>query len=103
MTAPMISRRGLLVGLGSLLAAPAIVRASSLMPVRAIVPVVTVPVEPFTHTADALVHATERVLYQWVDARVFGTGAWGEPLSETIRVLARRGGMVLVEDPDGND
>lgn len=31
----MISRRGLLTGLGALIAAPAIVRATSLMPVRA--------------------------------------------------------------------
>jgi hypothetical protein len=34
----MIARRSLLVGLGSLIAAPAIVRVSSLMPVRAIEP-----------------------------------------------------------------
>lgn len=39
----MIGRRGFLIGLGSLLvAAPAIVRAASLMPVRGIV----MPVEP---------------------------------------------------------
>lgn len=31
----MLSRRGLIAGLGALLAAPAIVRASSLMPVKA--------------------------------------------------------------------
>jgi hypothetical protein len=31
---PMIHRRGLLIGLGALFAAPAIVRASSLTPVR---------------------------------------------------------------------
>jgi hypothetical protein len=30
----MINRRGLLIGLGSLIAAPAVVRAASLMPVR---------------------------------------------------------------------
>ncbi len=33
----ILARRGFLFGLGALLAAPAIVRASSLMPVRAIV------------------------------------------------------------------
>src|SRR5690349_6253067 len=33
----LINRRGILVGQGSLLAAPAIVRASSLMPVKAFV------------------------------------------------------------------
>lgn len=33
---PLVHRRGLLLGLGSLLAAPAIVRAESLMPVRSI-------------------------------------------------------------------
>ncbi len=32
----LMSRRGLLIGLGSLIAAPAIVRIESLMPVRAI-------------------------------------------------------------------
>lgn len=37
----MISRRGLIGGLASLLAAPAIVKASSLMPVRAL------PQDPF--------------------------------------------------------
>src|SRR4051812_5817138 len=34
----LVSRRGLIVGAASLLAAPAIVRASSLMPVKAIKP-----------------------------------------------------------------
>jgi hypothetical protein len=34
-----LSRRSLFAGLGALIAAPAIVRAASLMPVRAIVPV----------------------------------------------------------------
>lgn len=34
----VFSRRGLLLGIGSLLAAPAIVRASSLMPVKALAP-----------------------------------------------------------------
>lgn len=34
----MLSRRGLLTGLASLLAAPAIVRASSLMPVKELSP-----------------------------------------------------------------
>lgn len=33
----MLARRGFLMGLGSLVAAPAIVRAASLMPVKAIV------------------------------------------------------------------
>jgi hypothetical protein len=37
----LISRRGLIAGIGSLLAAPAIVRASSLMPVKAFTPLPT--------------------------------------------------------------
>jgi hypothetical protein len=39
----LLARRGFLFGLGALLAAPAIVRASSLMPVRAIVRANTFP------------------------------------------------------------
>jgi hypothetical protein len=35
----MLDRRGFLVGLASVIAAPAIVRATSIMPVRAIVPI----------------------------------------------------------------
>ncbi len=41
--AGFITRRGFLFGLGALLAAPAIVRAESLMPVRAIVRANTFP------------------------------------------------------------
>ena len=39
----MIARRSFLFGLGALLAAPAIVRAESLMPVRAIIRASTFP------------------------------------------------------------
>jgi hypothetical protein len=39
----ILARRGFLFGLGALLAAPAIVRAESLMPVRAIVRASTFP------------------------------------------------------------
>jgi hypothetical protein len=39
----ILARRGFLFGLGAMLAAPAIVRASSLMPVRAIVRASTFP------------------------------------------------------------
>jgi len=44
----MLHRRGLLLGLASALAAPAIVRASSLMPVRAIPPEFADPVYEWT-------------------------------------------------------
>lgn len=48
----LLSRRGLLSGFGALLAAPAIVRASSLMPVKAL--------SPFGPAAGALYYDTTR-------------------------------------------
>ena len=47
----MISRRGLFSGVAALLAAPAIVRFTSIMPVKAIAPYAPVPYAPVGATA----------------------------------------------------
>jgi len=55
------SRRGFLGGLGAtLITAPAIVKAASLMPVRGLI----MPLDE-----NLLIHATERVAYSYIDSR----------------------------------
>lgn len=57
-----MNRRSFLLGVGSLLAAPAIVRIDNIMPVRSLIDF---------NTDNLLVHCTERLVYVWVDARCF--------------------------------
>ena len=72
-----ITRRGLIAGLATFLAAPAIVRASSIMPVR----VVPLPVERMR------IHAAN-VFNGWVPVL-----SGGEPI--------RKDGLILMERPQG--
>lgn len=72
----MLSRRGLITGLISLAAAPAIVRASSLMPVKVMEPALTMEQLLALRIADAeriMREAMARCLYGdrlvWVDER----------------------------------
>lgn len=67
-TANSMNRRGFLLGLGaSLIAAPAIVRAGSLMPVRAIV-------QPILAVAPAAAHASSSSSpFRWRRGKSFAT------------------------------
>ena len=58
-----MNRRNLITGLGALLCAPAIVRASSLMPVKALK-------DPMWSTSDLYFKATERMGPMFFDERL---------------------------------
>jgi hypothetical protein len=67
----LLSRRGLITGLASLVAAPAIVRASSLMPVKAWAPEVLTDFDLFKY-GPALWDSAEGALYSYDTRR----GLW---------------------------
>jgi len=67
----MIARRNFLLGLGAAIAAPAIVRAGSLMPVKAL------PADLMATDLDVenlLPLAHERYAYAWLDSRAIYAG-----------------------------
>lgn len=70
------TRRGFLAGLGALLAAPAIVRASSLMPVKMLAIDYDITDTGFT-TENLIIRGYERFLIGWYDpSAVFGTAPY---------------------------
>lgn len=72
----IIHRRGMLTGLGALICAPAIVRASSLMPVKAFS---TWDASDITYTATEGGPIEYFIVY---DKRGFGRwGGWGHPIT----------------------
>lgn len=102
-----LSRRGFIGGLGAILAAPAIVKASSLMPVRALVP---------TLYGDGIHDDTEALNYLFARGRIFTpTGIikdWGDGIvidgghykvSDTIQCTRRfhlRNAVFATNDSD---
>ncbi len=62
-----MNRRELLTGLGALLAAPAIVRASNIMPVKSFA---DADVYEIWKDSDLVVKATERMGPMWIDERL---------------------------------
>lgn len=68
----LVNRRGLLIGLGSLIASPAIVSASNLMPVRSIITIREIIVS--------------------------GTDQYGNPVTEIIRYWARGERIVSLKE-----
>ena len=70
MTLILPTRRELLRGLGLLIAAPAVVRASSLMPVRSIAPIITLQ-----DYFDRILYPIykQRMEEAWYDMVVYGT------------------------------
>jgi hypothetical protein len=79
----MIGRRGFLVGLGSLLAAPAIVRAASLMPVKAPKPVL------LYGGNNSLIMFRKQILREYIRENLF-TPYVGADIDSIIKVGTRR-------------
>lgn len=80
----MLSRRGLLTGLGALIAAPAIVRAGSLMPIR----------RPALITPELILESMLDDLSGWVDDLQI---VYASPIFEAS--MGEYGGVIVREIP----
>jgi hypothetical protein len=76
-----LSRRAFFTGLGAVLAAPVIVRASSIMPVRPIDPMVE-----FTALINSKMAELEERLKKDIFATVWGGDQFGNPFQEILAV-----------------
>lgn len=83
----LLARRSFLTGLASALAAPAIVRAGSLMPVKALKPELVYGWELNINTDTLLVKGYERYSQAWVDVRTFSMTDLVELKCSTARMI----------------